>query len=59
MTVEVLEMIGEYVVSSVSIEELDHRCNEYIRKVSTRWPSSTTAGPWSRVAARCRLSGNT
>jgi methionyl aminopeptidase len=33
-------MIGEYVVPGVSTEELDRRCNEYIRKVQRATPAN-------------------
>jgi methionyl aminopeptidase len=37
---EVLDMIGEYVVPGVSTEELDRRCNEYIRKIQKATPAN-------------------
>lgn len=37
---DVLEMIGEYVVPGVSTEELDRRCNEFIRKVQKATPAN-------------------
>jgi methionyl aminopeptidase len=40
MAAEVLEMINEYVVPGVSTEELDRRCNEYIRKVQKATPAN-------------------
>jgi methionyl aminopeptidase len=40
MAAEVLEMIKEYVVPGVSTEELDRRCNEYIRKVQKATPAN-------------------
>jgi methionyl aminopeptidase len=40
LAAEVLEMIGEYVVPGVSTEELDRRCNEYIRKVQKATPAN-------------------
>jgi methionyl aminopeptidase len=40
MAAEVLEMIGEYVQPGVSTEELDRRCNEYIRKVQKATPAN-------------------
>ncbi|MGB9108506.1 MAG: type I methionyl aminopeptidase [Telluria sp.] len=40
LAAEVLEMIGEYVQPGVSTEELDRRCNEYIRKVQKATPAN-------------------
>ncbi|MGG7603618.1 type I methionyl aminopeptidase [Massilia sp. BKSP1R2A-1] len=40
MASDVLEMIGEYVVPGVSTEELDRRCNEFIRKVQKATPAN-------------------
>ena len=40
LAAEVLEMIGEYVVPGVSTEELDRRCNEFIRKVQKATPAN-------------------
>jgi len=40
LAAEVLEMIGEYVQPGVSTEELDKRCNEYIRKVQKATPAN-------------------
>jgi methionyl aminopeptidase len=40
LAAEVLEMIREYVVPGVSTEELDRRCNEYIRKVQKATPAN-------------------
>ena len=40
MAAEVLEMIKEYVVPGVSTEELDRRCNDYIRKVQKATPAN-------------------
>jgi methionyl aminopeptidase len=40
LAAEVLEMISEYVVPGVSTEELDRRCNEYIRKVQKATPAN-------------------
>jgi len=37
---DVLEMIGEYVVPGVSTEELDRRCNEFIRSVQKATPAN-------------------
>ena len=40
LAAEVLDMIGEYVVPGVSTEELDRRCNDYIRKVQKATPAN-------------------
>jgi len=40
MASDVLEMIGEFVVPGVSTEELDRRCNEFIRKVQKATPAN-------------------
>jgi methionyl aminopeptidase len=40
LAAEVLAMIKEYVVPGVSTEELDRRCNEYIRKVQKATPAN-------------------
>jgi methionyl aminopeptidase len=40
MAAEVLDMISEYVVPGVSTEELDKRCNDYIRKVQKATPAN-------------------
>jgi methionyl aminopeptidase len=40
LAAEVLDMIREYVVPGVSTEELDRRCNEYIRKVQKATPAN-------------------
>ena len=40
LAAEVLEMIGEYVAPGVSTEELDRRCNEYIRKKQKATPAN-------------------
>lgn len=40
LAAEVLEMIREHVVPGVSTEELDRRCNEYIRKVQKATPAN-------------------
>ena len=40
LAAEVLEMIREHVVPGVSTEELDQRCNEYIRKVQKATPAN-------------------
>jgi methionyl aminopeptidase len=40
LAAEVLEMISEYVAPGVSTEELDRRCNEYIRKVQKATPAN-------------------
>jgi methionyl aminopeptidase len=40
LAAEVLEMISEHVVPGVSTEELDRRCNEYIRKVQKATPAN-------------------
>jgi methionyl aminopeptidase len=40
LAAEVLEMIAEFVVPGVSTEELDRRCNEYIRKVQKATPAN-------------------
>lgn len=40
LAAEVLEMIAEHVVPGVSTEELDRRCNEYIRKVQKATPAN-------------------
>jgi methionyl aminopeptidase len=40
LAAEVLEMIREYVVPGVTTEELDRRCNEYIRKVQKATPAN-------------------
>jgi methionyl aminopeptidase len=40
LAAEVLEMIGEYVQPGVSTEELDRRCNDYIRKVQKATPAN-------------------
>ena len=37
---DVLEMIGEYVVPGVSTEELDRRCDEFIRSVQKATPAN-------------------
>jgi methionyl aminopeptidase len=40
LAADVLEMIREYVVAGVSTEELDRRCNEFIRKVQKATPAN-------------------
>jgi len=40
LAAEVLDMIAEHVVPGVSTEELDARCNEYIRKVQKATPAN-------------------
>jgi methionyl aminopeptidase len=40
LAAEVLEMIREHVVPGVTTEELDRRCNEYIRKVQKATPAN-------------------
>src|SRR5690349_8357653 len=40
LAAEVLAMIKEHVVPGVSTEELDRRCNEYIRKVLKATPAN-------------------
>jgi methionyl aminopeptidase len=40
LAAEVLDMISEHVAPGVSTEELDRRCNEYIRKVQKATPAN-------------------
>jgi methionyl aminopeptidase len=40
LAAEVLEMIREHVIPGVTTEELDRRCNEYIRKVQKATPAN-------------------
>jgi methionyl aminopeptidase len=40
LAAEVLDMISDFVVPGVSTEELDRRCNEYIRKVQKATPAN-------------------
>jgi methionyl aminopeptidase len=40
LAAEVLDMISDYVVPGVSTEELDQRCNDYIRKVQKATPAN-------------------